>query len=314
MRAFRQARIKLIGDLENDRVESLNEETHESVDDLIVINMLGMLTVDSQQGRIERGRVPDNRKLHALLWKKLNERHWELSPDKSYSQVLEELDRRYKRRGGTYHKGITVKEKAYLVGFLPVAKADELVEKLGQLDHLVAWKVRGGQEGGGGTVSWVTYVPTTQDGQYSKDDHYPLTGFTHVNTFPYGFSQSVYGKHVKARKSDNDQFALVSVQDTRFGHSATREDGLFCKCDQSAQKVNERAVNKCFRHFLFPQIEFDASYFCIFWEKWLWQGFPGLGASRDVASGQAIAVCLVGRPTQGLHNCRGQHRLRTRLR
>lgn len=227
MRAFNRARLRLISDLEQGKA-NLHEETLESLDDLIAINKLGFLTVDSQQGRIERGRVPNDRALHAKIWKQLNTRHWALTPDEPYEKVLENVDRKYRAKGGRYHHGTIAKEKAYLMGYIPESKADELINRLDQLDNVVAWKVKvSGQDGDCGTKTWVTYVPTTQDGAYSKDDRFPLTGVTHVNTFPMGFSESEYGELVGAREQDDSQFALVSIQDARFGHSATAPDGLF---------------------------------------------------------------------------------------
>lgn len=222
MHSFNLARAQLIKDLRQGSA-NLNRETKISTDQLIQINRLGMLTLDSQQGRIEYGQVPTDRELQARLWKKLNSRFWKTGGN--YQELLKKLDQQYEKLGGTYKRGIVSKEKAYLTGIVPVKKADRLIHYLNQIDGLVAWQV--GADAIGGSKTWVTYVPTTQDGAYSSSDRYPLIGVTHVNTFAFPFSSSEYGEKVKADPSQDQLFATITIQDARFGHLASAKDGLF---------------------------------------------------------------------------------------
>lgn len=227
MDKFNQARQLLMAALKAG-ASNLHDETN--VGDIYNINKLGMLTTDSQQGNIEYGQVPTNRALHAKIYKKLWQQYYDdetLGYDEK--ELLARVAKQYSAQGGSFKKGIVLKERAYLLGFLPVKEAYWLVQYLNQLDNIVAWTtvVVDGEEQPF-SQTWVTYSPTTQDGEYSKNDSYPMVGMTNVNTIRYRFSESEYGEEVGASPENDKLFSHISIMDARFGRSASEPDiGLF---------------------------------------------------------------------------------------
>lgn len=243
MDKFNEARQMLMKELQ---VGAANLHDESNAKDIYDINKYGMLTIDSQQGLIERGNVPKDRALHAKVHKELDKkyRHSEVDEDIEYSELLKRVDHTYRQRGGTFKKGIVSKEKAYLVGFLPIAQAYQLVQYLDQVDNIVAWLVvtpEKDDDSGDFSSTWVTYTPTTQSGEYSRSDAFPLYGITQLNTQVNRFSQNEYGgERVKSRPQDDKLFALVSIQDARFGHSASAPgDGLFAVVKRALKAIQK---------------------------------------------------------------------------
>lgn len=224
MNSFNRARKKLVQDLK--KGIHLNVETLPSMSQLVHINELGMLTLNSQQGRIENGEVPVDRQLHAKIWRQQFHESLEQA-ERDYEENVKTLDEAYRKAGGQYEPGIAFKEKAFLIGIMPVEKAGDLVDMLNQVDNLVAWYVR--QPSDMVTFVPVTFEPTSWFGAFGMSANYPLTGVTALNTEWHPFSECVYGKMVRARPHHDKDFACVTVMDTRFGHLASAEDGLFAQ-------------------------------------------------------------------------------------
>lgn len=226
----------------------VNPESRESLQELQLINKLGILTDDSQEGIVEHGRVPLDRALWAKVWARAVRESLDKHSE-SESSGEEDTARRaaaqssvsratqaYKRAGGQYTQGVTMKERAYLTGFMPLTQAQELVNMLNQESNLVAFcttakqSVRARAPCTDAAIGiGVTYDLAHQEGGYSRQDAYPLYPVSRLNTLPPVPS---IGHHMDTlelpwKRAWDKDFAFVSIMDARYGHHVRRRDGLF---------------------------------------------------------------------------------------
>jgi hypothetical protein len=220
MNVFNKARAKLIRDMKQGKSE-LHEESLCSVAELIEINKLGLLTDDSQQGRMEVGMVPKDTKFYAEILERYAKEE-SLDPiDVHLKKVEEEYDRSCKG----YEYRIKMKEKAYLIGIIPESKAEKLVDCLNQISNVVAWYVSSNWDSN--IAIAVTYQFASEIGECGHSSNFPLTGVTHLTSDLRPFSGTLYGGQLKARKQNDRLFATVYVVDARFNCPVMRPDGLF---------------------------------------------------------------------------------------
>ncbi len=222
---FDKARIQLLKDFGQGEVNALHPESSPGIGQLIRINELGLLTEDSQQGRILKGNVPIDRALFAEITKELASTFM----DEEQEIVETNIRVEYTKRGGKFTRGIYLKEKAYLSGFMPLDPARKLVQLLDQMDNIVAWQVQGGTGEDSTAGSWVTYELATQEGEFSNSAELPLFGVTSLKMNDQPFSDNEYGELMGADPQDDHLFSYVSIQDSRFGSPADGKDGLFSK-------------------------------------------------------------------------------------
>jgi hypothetical protein len=226
MNIFNKARAQLIRDMKQGKSE-LHEESLCSVAELIEINKLGLLTDDSQQGRMEVGLVPKDAKVYAEIVQRFAEESSldpvdVLDPNNLNSKKIEE---EYEKTGQGYEYGIKMKEKAYLIGIIPEEKADKLVDCLNQISNIMAWYVSSNWDSNMETA--VTFQCISNTGDCGYGANFPLTGVTHLTSDLRPFSQTLYGAQFKARKQKDCLFATVYVVDARFNRPVTSPDGLF---------------------------------------------------------------------------------------
>jgi hypothetical protein len=220
MNVFNKARAQLIRDMKQGKSE-LHEESLCSVAELIEINKLGLLTDDSQQGRMEVGRVPKDTKLYAEILERYAQ---EESLDPA-DVPLEKVEEEYEKSCKGYEYGVKMKEKAYLVGIIPESKAEKLVDCLNQISNVVAWYVNSNWDSN--IEIAVTYQFASETGVCGYGSNFPLIGVTHLTSDLRPFSGTLYGAQLKARKQKDHLFATIYVVDARFNCPVMRPDGLF---------------------------------------------------------------------------------------
>lgn len=206
---------------------NLNEETLESIDELIKINELGLLTDDSQQGLIRYGKMPIRRDLYAQAFNSV------VNDDIQGDDFENNINERYEKLGGKWKKDLEIveKERAYLVGFATTKRAHWLVNILNQQDNIIAWSNFYNEESNMSVP--VTYIIAHQENLYSPYNNAPLYPFTSLGTWNEGISETLSGENVLFPERYNDQYLSVKIIDTRYGHHVREEDGLFKKVIQA---------------------------------------------------------------------------------
>ncbi len=207
---FAKLRKRLIKKLKNDE-NFLVEESKRGIEDLVKINKLGILTIDSQPGSITMGEVPDNLKLYRRLTKKYY-------GDSKYKRS------RYIKKGGTFHHGVIEKQRAYLCGFIKEKYASKFENYMNSLDNIIAWTTTDGKEKNMGIyVTYGLYSPFVNEGD--------LVGWTNLGNYYENMSDFIFIRPEEKNilDSSKDNYSCIYVMDSRFGHDASSEDGLFKK-------------------------------------------------------------------------------------
>ena len=241
MLAFDRARKILIEEIqqwaENPSLGStFHSETLESTNEIIMINKLGMLTFDSQQGRILYGNVPKDLKLYAKLVKikhaKLDEAESEADPDILEQKAQAELEREYLRRGGRFNYGIVEKERAYLDGIVPLTIADALADWLNQQSNFVATYTPSSPESAEEILD--QYAPKSIGVTYSIESGlspYRQWPLVRKSASPLNSNRPSASITIELTDSEKEQldrdYVIFQVLDARYGHSVTQPDGLF---------------------------------------------------------------------------------------
>ncbi len=174
IRQFNKYRKNMIKDLKSADKAFTNKESHSELYELIKINNLGMITMDSQPGTISyTKKFPTDRKLYAHIWfkymKQFNrlENRIQLVQEKfdniSNEQIKKLLKRKdlvfekdgrlntkvhlvkptlqeYRKRKGTFKTGPLDKQRAYLIGYMPNESAFWMCQMLNQINNVVAFK------------------------------------------------------------------------------------------------------------------------------------------------------------------------------
>lgn len=242
MLAFDRARKILIEEIqqwaENPSLGStFHSETLESTNEIIMINKLGMLTFDSQQGRILYGNVPKNLKLYAKLVEikhaKMDENSdSEADPDVLEQEAQAQLEREYLRRGGRFDYGIVEKERAYLDGIVSRTIADALADWLNQQSNFVATYTPSSPESAEEILD--QYAPKSIGVTYSIESGispYRQWPLVRKSASPLNANRPSASITIELTDSEKEQldrdYVVFQVLDARYGHSVTQPDGLF---------------------------------------------------------------------------------------
>lgn len=245
---FDQARGRLIRQLQESLKgklgPGLHPESRESLGELIQLNQLGLLTYDSQQGRLLRGNLPLDRLLYnqvyselmPALLKSIDEGPW--IPPEEYDEKVEQAKRQveaaYKRRGGRFKRGIVEQERAYVDGILSKELAQPLADWLNQQNNLFAtWtsspplaQLELAERYAPARVG-VTYHLNQAESPFSA---FPLTYKSGADLGPNPPSGilEIAGLLPAAKGRQLDRaYVNFQVIDGRYGHSVTEPDGLF---------------------------------------------------------------------------------------
>jgi hypothetical protein len=209
----------------------IDEETIESIDELIEINELGLLTDNSQQGIIYYGRIPEDRKLYAEAFKKTLGKE-------NFAEYLNKL---YEENGGKWKpdEDIIEKERAYLSGYIDITSAYWLSNILNQQSNIIAFYVCLDKH----QINHNMYIPITYtiahfDGCYSPFDTDPLFTLSSIKNIHEDLSDTYYASRIKFPKKYNKDYAYISIIDARYGHHVKEEDGLFKKVIEALKKIN----------------------------------------------------------------------------
>ncbi len=229
---FKKALERLIADFKSgDHI--LNDETLESIDELIKINELGLLTDDSQQGCVEYDKMPIDRKLYAQIFHDVVKNR---IPQEHFTSTIDSM---YEQCGGKWkdEKDIIEKERAYLCGFIENNKADLLVNMLNQQDNIIAWYNIYDQDANGCSIP-VTYIVAHQDNKFSPFDSSPLYPFSRLGRWNEGVSESIYGEKVGFPEKYDDEYSCMMIIDARYGHHVREKDGLFKRVIKALEVLN----------------------------------------------------------------------------
>jgi hypothetical protein len=237
---FNQQRRKVISEMRRAQRRAnvsgrLHPETLESLSELIRINTLGFLTHDSQQGIVRYGQVPQDRRLYAKLLAKYNQRYWRRVGAGNYDEEVTAAARReYAASGGAYARGITDKERAYLVGYMERRAAHWLTRALNQQSNVVAFATEATSSAAERAAAarplrdvedriGVTYEVAHQNGYASPFDEYPLFP---VTALAPGGNEPISSATPLPSSADR-YYAQVTIMDARYGHHVRTADGLF---------------------------------------------------------------------------------------
>lgn len=137
----------------------INKETVPSLPNLARMARLGLLTFDSQEGRIcGKSMFPLNKE----KWEKAGER---IDGERDDAPPLESrLPERWRRRmrdiyaelGGSWGRG-SLMERAYVEGFAEPCLAENLVQSFNMYSDMTAWIVLESKESIGIPVTWTTF-------------------------------------------------------------------------------------------------------------------------------------------------------------
>lgn len=228
-----------IADLESEELSSLNQETVPSIPELVEINKMGFLTVDSQQGQIfKTNKFPLDRPLYQKFWAdavKLRAFEGE--------ELVEHVNKNYQQAGGKWTSGVDYKEKAYLSGYFDIDKAYDLIQILNSMSNIVAL----GRNNGDGVKLALTYQTVgPHQGNYSKYDQFPLIGFTgpRVNTNMPELGEIGSADIIENHEMDIDPaiakfYMPIEIIDARFGHNVSENDGLFKRVLSALKTINQ---------------------------------------------------------------------------
>jgi hypothetical protein len=244
---FDKARKELVEKMKLD-VESirgfhsnLNPETIESIGELIKVNSLGMLTVDSQQGLARKGKIPSDRVLYLGIWKKYANSN--ISEEEWKQKVLDPTDKEYVKSGGKFTKGLEYFEKAYLNGYIENSKAFDLINMLNQYDCVVAWK-QTPDDPKYSEKCKRTYIPVTYDTinvdteqrGYSQYNEFPLIAVT--KQWSDSPPMSLQEPTADLPKYMDKYYTYIAIIDTRIGHHVREKDGLFKRAIECLEVLN----------------------------------------------------------------------------
>lgn len=231
----------------------MHEETFESLDQLKKINRLGLLTVDSQQGRIERNKYqPKDRKKYTKILRKYHDAFLKKNPAEWESEdyvknVFDKTMSEYKNDGGKVHQQeiVSLRERAYLNAYTPIPLAKELCRILNHHDCVVAYytDLSSKSKSSSGDLDFFRMqIPVTQSyidmlGPNVNNSKYPynfpttqkdiLPQYeTDVQVFP-STPKEMKSLGVGMTKRDYKKYAYVTIIDTRYGHHVKQPDGLF---------------------------------------------------------------------------------------
>lgn len=233
-KSFDTARKSLMRNLRKDTA-NLNQESKESMQELLRINELGMLTSDSQQGNVEKTTRPVDKALFARIRKQVFEKYILARAGDGSEDINVIADELYRQKGGTYtkSKSTTMKERAYLMGYMDVVSAHWLCVMLNQQSNIVAWDIKLLPEYSTSSRMTVpvTYTDDHQEGYYSPfDGPYSLFPSSRLSDDVILLPDVILADGTALKnfpKAGNKYFAYVQIMDARYGHSVTKPDGLF---------------------------------------------------------------------------------------
>lgn len=120
----------------------LHDESKDSVDLFLQMAKMGYLSIDSQQGREEKGQVPTHVPLYLASWSALKQmrqetwHHYMKRVDELYRKKLAKWSTSQPVAWPAYHKGYTMRERSYLIGFIRKEMEQVFLHFLNEYDML----------------------------------------------------------------------------------------------------------------------------------------------------------------------------------
>lgn len=229
---------------------NLLDETVAQLPLLVQINKFGFITVDSQDGVIKRGsKIPSDVKLFHKAFHKVYDKLFKQNDvtDAQYKEASKQWDSVYVAQGGTYHKGVQLSQRSYLIGVMEKNDADVFVHMLNKTDK-VAYTSRIPVTYNTGNSPGVVASP---DLLYSRLNNEVIasTGLhacacdsekqirAHIDTcLREVLPEELYRK---ITTNDKKHLVLVNCFDARHGRKSSAPDGLFTDVINALKQMNK---------------------------------------------------------------------------